>query len=226
MKRLTVFLALLPALAFGQTLNQSLFIRSTQTNGSGISGSYDLSTSRGAAAANSGAAACVTARTTFRTYASIGTVSQAMTLNGTVTLNGRGLESSGSCNNGNSFTIYYYRSGSPTQICQSAASSEWTTSETAKQATCTASSVGLQVGDYIEITWEHINVGTGNASYTKTLYWDGPTSGASGDAWINLPQCVPGVTATVCITNSGMEGFWGIEEHDPRLILLATIYGR
>lgn len=183
--------------------NATLYLRSTTTNSVG-GGALDLDATRGGSATNVGVTDSSTGTSVDNitwTHYSDAALSANQTLNGTVTCNLRGKESATSVNKGVKCEVGYRRSGADTSICTSAASTEWTASETAKSLTCTASSVALQAGDLLYLKWHTVNVGTG-ASGTITQYRDGPTANATGDSYVTWPNCVNGITAT-CYTSSG-----------------------
>ena len=67
-------------------------------------------------------------------------------------------------------------------------SSEYTTSDTAKNASFTPTSTALNYGDRIKVTLFVKNQGTMGGGFTVTNSYDGPTAAAAGDTYVTFTE--------------------------------------
>ena len=117
-----------------------------------------------------------------------------ITISGSVTVNIRGLESSTSANSKAGITIEHTDSlGNvlSTIVANTAVpttSSEYTTSDTAKNASFTPTSTALNYGDRIKVTLFVKNQGTMGGGFTVTNSYDGPTAAAAGDTYVTFTE--------------------------------------
>lgn len=128
----------------------------------------------------------------------------------TITINIWGLESNMNANAGFKVNIYRTNGSGVNQstIATSTMSSELTTSNAARNWTVTATSTSIQAGDRIKVEVRMTDVGgTMATGYTVTEYYDGASSGQSGDSYVSFTETINpnnqtvNETATAAITN-------------------------
>lgn len=160
------------------------------TYGNGAAGSAMLA-GRGAAASS------VSGTTTASgTWISLGYFAtpplNAFTLTGSISCNLRGLEANTNANA--SLGVRFYKwtrsAGLGALIVQASATVELGTAETAVAATATAPSTAFANGDVLVAEMGIINIGSMGSGRAVTLYFNGPTAGASGDSYITIPQTI------------------------------------
>lgn len=115
----------------------------------------------------------------------------AVTIAGTVTFNVRMAESAAQANTGAQVKIERCNGAGVVQstIVNSEQGTELTTSESARNWTATPTSTALSAGDRIKITVLGNDAGGNMGSgRTFTLWYDGPTAGASGDSYVTFTE--------------------------------------
>lgn len=118
---------------------------------------------------------------------------QAFTFSGAISCNLRGLESNAQANA--SLGVRFYRwTRSDFDIggllVQASATVELTTAEGVVTATATAPGTAFSAGDVLVAQVGIINIGSMGGNRTVTLFYDGPTAGASGDTYITINPTV------------------------------------
>ena len=118
----------------------------------------------------------------------------ATTISGSVTVNIRGLESSTSANAKAGITIEHtdvLGNVLSTIVANTAvptSSSEYTTSDTAKNASFTPTSTSIAGTHRIKVTLFVKNQGTMGGGFTVTNSYDGPTAAAAGDTYVTFTE--------------------------------------
>lgn len=117
----------------------------------------------------------------------------AFTLSGVVTMNLRGLESSTQANVGLGLRVYRWspEAGIGPQLVQISNATELTTAEVLRTGTGTPPSTVFNHGDVLVFEPGLIAAGgTMAGNRTGTLFFDGPTAGASGDSHVTITENV------------------------------------
>jgi len=119
----------------------------------------------------------------------------AVTISGSLTVNLRALESSMAANQQSGIWIRRYtNAGDPTTdyiIDETLPSGvEMGTAEAAQNWSATPFSTAIPAGDRIGCNVFAIEIGVGVTGHTHTLFFDGPTAGASGDSFITFTETI------------------------------------
>lgn len=117
----------------------------------------------------------------------------------TITINIWGLESSMNANCGFKVNIYRTNSSGVNQslIATATMPSELTTPNLARNWTVTATATNLQANDRIKVEVRFTDVGGTMASgYSVTEYYDGTTTGQSGDSYVSFVETISPASST------------------------------
>lgn len=107
---------------------------------------------------------------------------------GTTSFNLRGLESNNQANASLGLRIYRWSlsGGLGAQLQELRSTVELGTTEAARTASGTPTTVTIPSGEILVFEVGIINIGTMGGGRTVTFYYDGPTAGASGDSSVTL----------------------------------------
>lgn len=127
----------------------------------------------------------------------------AVSLNSSITLNLRRAESNAMANYGSYAVLYkLLADGSSTGLTSGQNTTELGTSEAVHSITLANPFASLSDGDRLALVVAYIaGGGTSASGFTATTWWDGPTSAASGDAFITFNETLTDYVAT---TPSGL----------------------
>lgn len=119
-------------------------------------------------------------------------LASAVTISGTVTLNGWALESNGTCNCGVEVRVYKYSGGSEgAAFLTSEKGTELTTSAALQNWTATPTSTAFAAGDRIVLKWWINDAGgTMSSGRTVTMDYDGATGGSDGDTYVSFTEAI------------------------------------
>lgn len=125
-------------------------------------------------------------------------VSAGFTLSGTITFNLRALESDMMANVAINAVVEKIDriTLQRTVVVDTTNTTELGTSESANNFTATPTSTAFSKGDRIMVTIYGDDSGSMGSGFTFTLFYDGPTGGASGDSWIELTETVGFISGT------------------------------
>ena len=109
-------------------------------------------------------------------------------LTGTTSFNLRGLESATAANASLGVRVYRWSrlAGLSASLGQLSSTTELGTAQAARTASTTSITATFNSGDHLVFEVGIINIGTMGGGRTVTLFYDGPTSGASGDSFITI----------------------------------------
>lgn len=113
------------------------------------------------------------------------------TLSGSVSMNLRARETNNNANASVGVRLYRFSNGSLSgSLGQISATTELTTTESARTASVTPTSTAFANGDILVMEVGIINIGTMGGGQSVVLFLDGPTAAASGDSYITITENV------------------------------------